>query len=132
MELQGTVKKISEIQTFASGFQKREMVILTEEQYPQPINIEFLQDKSDLLNNINEGDKVKVGINLRGREWTSPQGEVKYFNSIVGWRIEKADSIGGNSEPTSVSGSRNTEATAPQGVKDEKGVFDDEDDDLPF
>ena len=39
MELQGTVKKITDIQTFASGFQKREMVLTTEEQYPQPINI---------------------------------------------------------------------------------------------
>ena len=48
MELQGTIKKISETQTFASGFQKKEMVILTQEQYPQPINIEFLQDKINL------------------------------------------------------------------------------------
>ena len=42
MELQGTVKKIGETQTFASGFQKREMVLLTDEQYPQPIQIDFL------------------------------------------------------------------------------------------
>ena len=62
-----------------------------QEQYPQPINIEFLQEKSDLLNTLKEGDKVKVAINLRGREWTSPQGEVKYFNSITGWRVEKLD-----------------------------------------
>lgn len=88
MELTGTVKKISDLQTFASGFEKREVVLLTEEQYPQPINIEFTQDKVDLLNSVNVGEKVKIGINIRGREWTSPQGEVKYFNSIVGWRIE--------------------------------------------
>ena len=60
MELKGTVKRISDIQTFASGFQKREMVLLTEEQYPQPINIEFLQDKADLLNTLKEGDSVTV------------------------------------------------------------------------
>jgi len=42
MELQGTVKKIFETQTFASGFQKRELILLTQEQYPQPISIEFL------------------------------------------------------------------------------------------
>ena len=89
MELQGTVKKIGETQTFASGFQKRELVILTEEQYPQPILIEFLSDKIDLLQNVKEGESVKVGINIRGREWTNPQGEVKYFNSITGWRLEK-------------------------------------------
>lgn len=92
MELQGTVKKIGETQTFASGFQKRELVILTEEQYPQPIQIDFLSDKIDLLNNVSEGESVKIGINIRGHEWTNPQGEVKYFNSITGWRIEKVSS----------------------------------------
>ncbi len=90
MELQGTVKKVFETQTFASGFQKREMILLTQEQYPQPISIEFLSDKINLLDNLHEGENIKVGINIRGREWTNPQGEVKYFNSITGWRVEKA------------------------------------------
>ena len=89
MELQGIVKKIGETQTFASGFQKAEFVLVTEEPYPQPILIEFLQDKIDLLQTIKEGESVKVGINIRGREWANPQGEVKYFNSITGWRLEK-------------------------------------------
>lgn len=89
MEITGTIKKISEIMTFGSGFQKRELVVLTNETYPQPIMIEFLSDNIDLLNNCKEGESVKVGINIRGREWTSPIGETKYFNSIVAWRIEK-------------------------------------------
>ena len=74
MELQGTVKKIFETQTFASGFQKRELILLTQEQYPQPISIEFLSEKIMLLDSISEGDQVKIGINIRGREWTNPQG----------------------------------------------------------
>ena len=89
MELQGTIKKLFDTQTFASGYQKRELVLLTEEQYPQPISIEFLSEKISLLDNLSQGEKVKVGINIRGREWTSPQGEEKYFNSIIGWRVEK-------------------------------------------
>lgn len=89
MELQGTIKRIGEIQTFASGFQKKELTILTQEQYPQPINIDFFSDKIDLLNGLKEGESVKVGINIRGREWTSPQGTTQYFNSIVGWKVEK-------------------------------------------
>lgn len=89
MELTGTIKKISELITYQSGFQKKELVILTQEQYPQPILIEFLSDKKDLLNNYKAGDQVKISINLQGREWTNPQGEVKYFNTISGWRIEK-------------------------------------------
>lgn len=89
MEITGTIKRISDVETFASGFQRRELIIETHEQYPQPLSIEFLQDKVSLLDNVGSGEQIKVGINLRGREWTSPQGEVKYFNSIVGWRIEK-------------------------------------------
>ena len=126
MELQGIVKKIGETQTFASGFQKAEFVLVTEEQYPQPILIEFLQDKIDLLQTIKEGESVKIGINIRGREWTNPQGEVKYFNSITGWRIEKVSS-------------ENTNTQAPQPNTFEKPApitndnpFGDEQDDLPF
>lgn len=125
MELQGIVKKLGEVQTFASGFQKREMVLVTEEQYPQPISIEFLKEKGDLLNQLKEGDKVKVSINIRGREWTSPQGEVKYFNSITGWKIENIESSG-EFQPTQA-----TPATASKPAED-KSVFDDEEDDLPF
>ena len=60
MELQGTVKKIFETQTFASGFQKREMILLTQEQYPQPISIEFLSEKTNLLDSLKEGDNIKA------------------------------------------------------------------------
>ena len=89
MELEGKVKLVGETKTFGNnGFRKRELVVTTDEQYPQDILVEFVQDKCDLLNNYKVGQDVKVSINLRGREWTNPQGEVKYFNSIQGWRIE--------------------------------------------
>ncbi len=92
MEVQGKIKVIGETQTFGSnGFQKREVVVTTEEQYPQSIMVEFVQDKTELLNSYAVGQNVKISINLRGREWTNPQGEVKYFNSIQGWRIENID-----------------------------------------
>lgn len=121
MELQGTIKKISEIQTFSSGFQKCECVLLTDEQYPQPINIEFLSDKIDLLDSVKEGDQAKISINIRGREWVSPQGETKYFNSITGWKVEKL-SVATTSTPTSTPA---TSATATL-------LAQDEEDDLPF
>src|SRR5690606_3654014 len=89
MEVQGKIKLIGETQTNGNnGFRKHEMVVTTEEQYPQHIMIEFVQDKTDLLDSYQVGQQVKVGINLRGREWVNPQGETKYFNSIQGWRIE--------------------------------------------
>lgn len=128
MELQGTVKKLTEIQTFASGFQKRELILLTQEQYPQPISIEFTQDKISLLDQVTEGENVKIGINIRGREWTSPQGEVKYFNSISGWRLEKI-SENTAQEPTQTTKSSTSTATpASQG----NPFSEEEEDDLPF
>ncbi|MBC8755548.1 DUF3127 domain-containing protein [Kordia sp. YSTF-M3] len=91
MEVQGKIKMVGETQTFGNnGFRKREVVVTTEEQYPQHIMVEFVQDKTDLLNNFQVGQAVKISINLRGREWVNPQGETKYFNSIQGWRIEAA------------------------------------------
>lgn len=101
MEVQGKIKLIGETQTFGSnGFRKRELVVTTEEQYPQHIMIEFVQDKTDLLNTYKVGQTVKVSINLRGREWVNPQGETKYFNSIQGWRIENLDNAStGNMPP---------------------------------
>src|SRR5690554_2635527 len=102
MELQGKIKLIDEIKTYGNnGFRKRELVITTEEQYPQTIMIEFIQDKTELLNNYQVGEVVKISFNLRGREWENPQGEIKYFNSIQGWRIEKLaqDAPGENIPP---------------------------------
>lgn len=124
MEISGKVTKIFDTQTFSSGFKKREVIVTTQEQYPQPLSIEFLQDKTDLADQINVGDDVKVSINLRGREWTSPDGVVKYFNSIVGWRVEKLD--------TENVGAENT--TPPSDFNSNIGDLskDGEIDDLPF
>ena len=89
MEVQGSIKVIGEVQEISATFKKRELVVSTDEQYPQTLSIEFIQDKTDLLNKFEIGQNVKVGINLRGREWENPQTkELKYFNSIQGWRIE--------------------------------------------
>jgi hypothetical protein len=89
MEVQGKVKLIGKNQSFGTkGFVKAELIVETEGEYPQPINIEFTGDNTDFLAKLSVGDLVKVSINLRGREWTSPEGVVKYFNSIQGWKVE--------------------------------------------
>ena len=87
----GKIKVLNETQVVSASFKKRELVVTTDEQYPQMIMIEFAQDKCDLLNGYKVGDSVDVSVNLRGREWINPQGEAKYFNQIQGWRIQKAD-----------------------------------------
>ena len=123
MEITGKIKKIDETKTFgASGFRKREMVITTNEQYPQMLMVEFVQDKCDLLNNYQVGQDVKISINLRGREWINPQGEAVYFNSIQGWRVEAAQPEGSVGAPP-----------APiESFETTSNIDDNEPDDLPF
>ena len=122
MEVIGKVKLMGETQTFGSnGFRKRELVVTTDEQYPQMIMIEFVQDKCDLLNSFTEGDLVKISINLRGREWINPEGEAKYFNSIQGWRIEKAQA-----------GQSSVPPMEAQSFVPADNYKDEEPDDLPF
>ena len=131
MEIEGKITKIFETQTFQSGFQKREVIVTTQEQYPQPISIEFLQDKVTIPDSLNVGDDVKVSINIRGREWTNPEGVTKYFNSIVGWRVEKITSeslVGGNATNTQPSTPAENFNASVSDLSNENGP----EDDLPF
>jgi len=87
-QIQGKIKVKGETLEYGSnGFLKREVVITTsDEKYPQHILIEFVQDKTSLVDAYDVGDEVKVSLNILGRIWESPKGETKYFNS--GWKIE--------------------------------------------
>lgn len=126
MEVLGRVKVINPVQQVSASFKKREVVVTTDEQYPQHISIEFQQDKTDLLNSYAVGEPVKVSINLRGREWVSPQGEVKHFNTIVGWRIEKQAPVAA-AAPAQAPPMPSAETFAPA-----TNFNEEEADDLPF
>jgi translation initiation factor IF-3 len=125
MEVLGRVKLINPVQQVSASFKKRELVVTTEEQYPQYILIEFAQDKTDLLNNYNVGEQVKVSINLRGREWVNPQGETKFFNSIQGWRIEKV-------QAEAASAPQMPPMPASEAFEPATNFKEEEHDDLPF
>lgn len=99
MEVTGRVKIVGPVQEISASFKKRELIITTEEQYPQVLAIEFTQDKGDLINDYQPGELVRVSINLRGREWVSPQGDTRYFTSIQGWRIERAQQNAPQGQP---------------------------------
>lgn len=89
MQVEGTIKVIKDEIQVSDKFKKREIVVTTDETYPQHILIEFNQDKCNLVDNRNVGDKVKVSINISGREFADKNtGEIRYFNSIKGWKIE--------------------------------------------
>ena len=124
MEVSGKIKWLDETKTYGTnGFRKREVVITTEEQYPQHILLEFIQDKCDLLNAFQIGQNVKIGINLKGREWINPEGETKYFNSIQGWRIEAITTFTNSEMPP---------LPPPSTFETADDTTDGPDDDLPF
>ena len=129
MDVSGSVKVLGETQEFgANGFKKRECVITTAEQYPQIICVEFVQNNTTTLDAYKVGDNVTIQVNVRGREWTNPQGEVKYFTSLQGWRIEKAGAAT-TVAPTSAP-MENIPAPSAADAPGSKGA--DDEDDLPF
>ena len=87
-ELTGKIKLIQEEQTFASGFNKREMVVTVDDgRYPQDINLEFVKDKISLLDDLQPGQEVTVSFDIRGREYNG-----RYYNNLQGWKVVAADS----------------------------------------
>ena len=116
MEIQGQIKQIFAPESVGqNGFQKRDLVITTEEQYPNDIIIQFTQSKCALLDNLRIGQIVKIHFNLQGREWTSPQGEVKYFNTVVGWKIELIQTTNVTQQTQQYQQAPQGYAQAPQG-----------------
>ncbi len=115
------VKKDTE--QITQTFRKREFVITDESsQYPQEIVFQLVQDKVDLLDPYQEGDNIKVNFNLRGRRWENPKTkEVKFFNSLDAWRIEKEDTA-------AQSGSE----LPPMPASEPISLPTDDSDDLPF
>ena len=87
-QLTGKLIVKNDMQVVSEKFSKREFVIETQDTYPQSILFQLTQDKCTLLDNVKVGDTLTISFNLRGRGWTNPQGETKYFNTIEAWRIE--------------------------------------------
>ena len=129
-KLSGTVKKVFPTVQVSEKFSKREFV-LTENtsQYPQDILFQATQDKCGLLDQFQAGDQVEVSFNLRGREWTSPQGEVKHFNTIEAWRIEKMSQGMPSGGPSAISLEASDFPTSPKSAALEST---EDGDDLPF
>ena len=114
-------------------FKKREFVVNIDEesQYPQPILCQLTQDRCSKLDNFEAGDKVKVDFYLKGREWQSPQGDVKYFISVDAWTIEKL-----SGEAPVENKQAPSEIPLPSGPNpfenNDKDMDSKADDDLPF
>ena len=132
MQVTGTIKSIGEVQTFGTnGFRKRELILTTNEQYPQSLMIEFIQDRCELLNNYTPGQQVTISINLRGREWVNPEGVTKYFNSIHGWYIQEAVSVQPQ-QPTPNQVDTPPPFQTTKSDSKENTQMEEQEDDLPF
>ena len=122
-DLTGKVKLVQDAQTFSSGFTKREMVVTVEDgKYPQEINLEFLQDRVSLLDNIQEGQEVTVSFDIRGREYNG-----RYFNNLVGWKIQAGEGAAPAAAPAAAKDDK-----PPVSDKDVPADFDDYEDEIPF
>ena len=84
-EVEGRIIAIDEPKTFASGFSKQEFVICVPDgKYPQDIKFEMHKERADILQDLNKGDEVSVGFNLRGNEYNS-----KYYVNLVAWKVDR-------------------------------------------
>ena len=99
-ETTGILKVKKDTQQVSEKFSKREFVLTTDTQtqYPQYISLQLTQDKCALLDPYQVGEEIKVNFNLRGREWSGPDG-TRYFNTLEVWRLERVNQGASPSQP---------------------------------
>lgn len=85
MNIKGKIKKVLPI---ASGttkdgklWRKQDILIETEERYPQSILIGIRDGMIDQYQVI-EGERIEVDVNFRANEYNG-----KYYNTFTAWRI---------------------------------------------
>lgn len=142
MEVTGLLKVKGNVQQVSDKFKKRDVVLTVDHNtnYPQHVSFQLTNDKCDLIESHSVGEELTFTFNLRGREWTSPQGEVKYFNTLEVWKIGKAGKGESKSAPASSSKSnesndsakKTTPESSSSGIVTSQSFVGSEDDDLPF
>ena len=90
MNIKGKLVEIFDTVQITETFKKREFIIQDNKnpEYPEFVKVELIQDKVSLLDDLKVGDEINVLINIKGRKWEDKEGNIKYFNSIQGWKIE--------------------------------------------
>ena len=90
MEVVAKIVRIKDVQVVGEKqFKFRNVHVITEEQYSQTLEVQFTQDKTSELDNYKTGDKVRISVNLKGKEVTKENGDIAVYNTIGGWKIEK-------------------------------------------
>ena len=102
-EYTGVIEKVLPTQSFASGFSKRDVVMTddvgSDSKWPNHIAFTFKKDAASVLDTVKEGQRAKIRFAIDGREWTNPQGQVKYFTDLTGLKLEILNGNGSSTEP---------------------------------
>lgn len=131
-ETRGTLKLINDVQTFGSGFTKREFVVTTQDRFPQDLKFEIVKDKCALLDAFKVGQEVVVNFDIRGNEY---QG--RYYVNLSCWKIQGANGAGEASAERSAAPARRPSQAAAAVSEVEPSAADlrnedDFDDEIPF
>ena len=123
-EASGKLKMVGEVQSFASGFTKREFVVTTaNDKYPQDLKFEVVKDKCAILDSYKTGDDVQVTFDIRGNEYNG-----KYFVNLSCFKLQ---SLSGGSSSSSQGAPRSQAASGNEPTMAD--MRDDDDfDDVPF
>jgi hypothetical protein len=122
-EYTGVVEEVLPVQTFSSGFTKRDVIIGNDvdspSKYPNPVKFSFKKDNCSLLDGVRKGQRAKVRFAVDGRRWEGPRG-VQYFVDLTALKIELLDADGSSTEPV------------PTPAEPDMDVDPGEMDDMPF
>ena len=91
-EVEGKLHKLYPTEQKSASFTAREFVLeIPDGNYPQLVKFQAVQDRCALLDSYQEGDRIKVSFDLRGREWNG-----KYLTNLNAWRIDRAGEESGS------------------------------------
>lgn len=101
MEAEGRLIEIFDANQVTDTFRKREFVVEMggNPNYPETVLFQLVQDKCDILDNFKVNDEIVVSFDLRGRKWKSPKGEIKYFNTLQAWKLNKKSNAAAGGPP---------------------------------
>ncbi|MFP6654343.1 MAG: DUF3127 domain-containing protein [Myxococcota bacterium] len=125
MQIQGKIHTTFDAAQVTDRFRKREFVLELESgsRYPQYVMFQLTGDRCEALDGFDKGHDVAVEFSLRGREWTSPKGETRFFNSLEVWSIDRVGDA-----PAAFA----TNEGPPAGSTGEGPPPPSDDDDIPF
>ena len=130
LEATGRLHTIFDTKQVSERFSKREFVVEMSDnpKYPQTVLFQLTGDRCSQLDGMRVGDEVRIEFSLRGREWRSPSGDVKYFNSLDVWKVEPMRANASNGRGRRETGGGGDAYMPPRNDEPRPGDVDD----IPF